>query len=191
MSSGHFSRRFRAAFGESPYSYLLTRRIERAMALIRRGDLTITEICFTVGFSSLGTFGTRFSELVGLSPPRYRNGVAAGEQRLPTRARARANRSNGSHSPSTAACARTARAWAQPQTSPSPRWSMSRNLSLTEPSPSPGTNPAAGRCACSPNPRTSTPTNRSPTSMRTSGTTCSMPKVRRSGSTARTSRSTV
>lgn len=54
------------------------------MALIRRGDLTITEICFTVGFSSLGTFSTRFSELVGLSPTRYRDGVAAGEHRLPT-----------------------------------------------------------------------------------------------------------
>ena len=66
MSAGHLSRQFKSAFGESPYSYLMTRRIERAMALIRRGDLTITEICFTVGFSSLGTFRTRFSELVGL-----------------------------------------------------------------------------------------------------------------------------
>jgi AraC-like DNA-binding protein/catechol 2,3-dioxygenase-like lactoylglutathione lyase family enzyme len=68
MSAGHLSRQFKAAFGESPYSFLMTRRIERAMALIRRGDLTITEICFTVGFSSLGTFSTRFSELVGVSP---------------------------------------------------------------------------------------------------------------------------
>ena len=84
MSAGHLSRQFKSAYGESPYSYLMTRRIERAMALIRRGDLTITEICFTVGFSSLGTFSTRFSELVGLSPTRYRDGVAAGEHRLPT-----------------------------------------------------------------------------------------------------------
>ena len=84
MSAGHLSRQFKSAFGESPYSYLMTRRIERAMALIRRGDLTITEICFTVGFSSLGTFSTRFSELVGLSPTRHRDGVAAGEHRLPT-----------------------------------------------------------------------------------------------------------
>lgn len=84
MSAGHLSRRFKAAYGESPYSYLMTRRIERAMALIRRGDLTITDICFAVGFSSLGTFSTRFSELVGVSPRAYRDGVIAGERRLPT-----------------------------------------------------------------------------------------------------------
>lgn len=84
MSAGHLSRQFKAAYGESPYSYLMTRRIERAMALIRREDLSITDICFTVGFSSLGTFSTRFSELVGLSPSQYRNGVAAGEHRSPT-----------------------------------------------------------------------------------------------------------
>jgi AraC-like DNA-binding protein len=72
MSSGHLSRQFRAAFGESPYSYLMTRRIERAMALLRRGDLNVTEVCFEVGCSSLGTFSTRFSELVGMSPSEYR-----------------------------------------------------------------------------------------------------------------------
>ncbi len=72
MSAGHLSRRFAAAFGEPPYSYLMTRRIERAMALIHRGDLSITEICFAVGFSSLGTFSTRFRELVGVSPREYR-----------------------------------------------------------------------------------------------------------------------
>jgi AraC-like DNA-binding protein len=72
MSSGHLSRQFREAFGESPYSYLMTRRIERAMALLRRGDLSVTEICFEVGCSSLGTFSTRFSELVGMSPSEYR-----------------------------------------------------------------------------------------------------------------------
>ncbi len=72
MSSGHFSRSFRAAFGETPYSYLMTRRIERAMALLRRGDLSVTEVCFEVGCSSLGTFSTRFSELVGESPSAYR-----------------------------------------------------------------------------------------------------------------------
>jgi AraC-like DNA-binding protein len=72
MSAGHFSRAFRAAFGESPYSYLMTRRIERAMALLRRGDLSVTEICFAVGSSSLGTFSTRFTELVGVSPSVYR-----------------------------------------------------------------------------------------------------------------------
>jgi AraC-like DNA-binding protein len=72
MSSGHLSRQFREAFGESPYSYLMTRRIERAMALLRRGDLSVTEVCFEVGCSSLGTFSTRFSELVGMPPSEYR-----------------------------------------------------------------------------------------------------------------------
>ncbi len=68
MSPGHFSRQFKAAFGESPYSYLMTRRIERAMALLRIGELSVTEVCFAVGCSSLGTFSTRFTELVGESP---------------------------------------------------------------------------------------------------------------------------
>jgi len=72
MSAGHLSRRFRLAFGESPYSYLMTRRIERAMALLRRGHLSVTEVCFEVGCSSLGTFSTRFTELVGMPPSAYR-----------------------------------------------------------------------------------------------------------------------
>jgi AraC-like DNA-binding protein len=72
MSAGHLSRQFKAAYGESPYSYLMTRRIERAMALLRRGDLSVTEVCFEVGCQSLGTFSTRFSELVGMSPSAYR-----------------------------------------------------------------------------------------------------------------------
>jgi AraC-like DNA-binding protein len=72
MSAGHLSRQFRAAYGESPYSYLMTRRIERAMALLRRGDLSVTEVCFAVGCSSLGTFSTRFKELVGVPPSTYR-----------------------------------------------------------------------------------------------------------------------
>lgn len=72
MSAGHVSREFRRAYGESPYSYLMTRRIERAMALLRRGDLSITDVCFAVGCSSLGTFSTRFTELVGVSPSAYR-----------------------------------------------------------------------------------------------------------------------
>ncbi|WP_229795519.1 helix-turn-helix transcriptional regulator [Actinoplanes campanulatus] len=76
MSAGHLSRRFRSAFGESPYSYLMTRRIERAMTLLRRGDLSVTEVCFAVGCSSLGTFSTRFSELVGVSPSVYRKQAA-------------------------------------------------------------------------------------------------------------------
>lgn len=84
VSAGHLSRGFRAAYGESPYSYLMTRRIERSMALLRRGDLSITDICFAVGFSSLGTFSTRFSELVGVSPSRYRTGVVDGDHDLPT-----------------------------------------------------------------------------------------------------------
>jgi len=72
MSSGHFSRSFRAAYGETPYSYLMTRRIERAMTLLRRGDLSVTEVCFEVGCSSLGTFSARFTELVGETPSAYR-----------------------------------------------------------------------------------------------------------------------
>lgn len=76
ISAGHLSRQFRAAYGESPYSYLMTRRIERAMALLRRGDLNVTEVCFAVGCSSLGTFSTRFTELVGLPPSVYRREAA-------------------------------------------------------------------------------------------------------------------
>ena len=76
MSAGHLSREFRLAYGESPYSYLMTRRIERAMALLRRGDLSVTEVCFAVGCSSLGTFSTRFTELVGMPPSVYRRGAA-------------------------------------------------------------------------------------------------------------------
>ena len=72
MSAGHFSRQFRLAYGESPYSYLMTRRIERAMALLRGSKLSVTEICFAVGGSSLGTFSSRFTELVGVSPSTYR-----------------------------------------------------------------------------------------------------------------------
>ena len=72
MSAGHLSRRFKAAYQESPYSYLMTRRIERAMALLRRGDLSVTEVCFAVGCSSLGTVSTRFSELVGMPPSAYK-----------------------------------------------------------------------------------------------------------------------
>ncbi|RNM12552.1 helix-turn-helix transcriptional regulator [Nocardioides pocheonensis] len=75
VSAGHLSRQFRLAYGESPYSYLMTRRIERAMALLRRGDLSVTDVCFTVGCSSLGTFSTRFTELVGMPPSAYRRSV--------------------------------------------------------------------------------------------------------------------
>jgi AraC-like DNA-binding protein len=76
MSAGHFSREFRLAYGESPYGYLMTRRIERAMALLRRGDLNVTEVCFAVGCSSLGTFSSRFTELVGTPPSSYRRDAA-------------------------------------------------------------------------------------------------------------------
>ena len=81
MSAGHLSREFRLAYGESPYAYLMTRRIERAMALLRRGDLSVTEVCFAVGCSSLGTFSSRFTELVGVPPSIYRRestGAAVG-----------------------------------------------------------------------------------------------------------------
>jgi len=72
MSTGHFSRSFKAAFGESPYSYLMTRRIERAKTMLRRGDTSVTDACFAVGCTSLGSFSSRFSELVGESPSAYR-----------------------------------------------------------------------------------------------------------------------
>ncbi|MER5870324.1 helix-turn-helix transcriptional regulator [Streptomyces sp. NPDC002044] len=84
MSAGHLSRQFRQAYGESPYSYLMTRRIERAMALLRRGDLSVTEVCFEVGCSSLGTFSTRFSELVGMPPSVYRSRAAGGVEGIPS-----------------------------------------------------------------------------------------------------------
>jgi AraC-like DNA-binding protein len=71
MSAGHLSREFKLAYGESPYGYLMTRRVERAMALLQRGDLTVTEVCFEVGYASLGTFSTRFAELVGVPPSTY------------------------------------------------------------------------------------------------------------------------
>ena len=83
MSAGHLSRQFRKAYGESPYSYLMTRRIERAMALLRKGDLSVTEVCFTVGFSSLGTFSTRFAELVGVPPSTYRREQADATAGMP------------------------------------------------------------------------------------------------------------
>ena len=72
MSTGHFARSFRAAFGETPYSYLMTRRIERAKALLRGSDLTVTEVCFAVGCTSLGSFSSRFTEVVGETPTAYR-----------------------------------------------------------------------------------------------------------------------
>jgi AraC-like DNA-binding protein len=88
MSAGHLSREFRRAFGESPYSYLMTRRIERAMALLRRGDLSVTDVCFAVGCSSLGTFSTRFTELVGVPPSVYRRQTAhATEELAPCKAK--------------------------------------------------------------------------------------------------------
>ena len=83
MSSGHLSRQFKLAYGESPYGYLMTRRIERAMALLRRGDLSVTEVCFAVGCSSLGTFSTRFTELVGVPPSTYRRDGARATAGMP------------------------------------------------------------------------------------------------------------
>ena len=84
MSAGHLSREFRLAYGESPYGYLMTRRIERAMALLRRGDLSVTEVCFAVGCSSLGTFSTRFTELVGVPPSSYRREAASATAGMPS-----------------------------------------------------------------------------------------------------------
>jgi AraC-like DNA-binding protein len=84
MSAGHLSREFKLAYGEAPYGYLMTRRIERAMALLRRGDLSVTEVCFEVGYASLGTFSTRFTELVGVPPSTYRTRAARATAGMPS-----------------------------------------------------------------------------------------------------------
>jgi len=84
MSAGHLSREFRLAYGESPYGYLMTRRIERAMALLRRGDLSVTEVCLEVGCASLGTFSTRFTELVGMPPSVYKREAAHATAGMPS-----------------------------------------------------------------------------------------------------------
>ncbi len=84
MSAGHLSREFKLAYGEPPYGYLMTRRIERAMALLRRGDLNVTEVCFAVGCASLGTFSTRFTELVGVPPSTYRRLTARPTAEMPS-----------------------------------------------------------------------------------------------------------
>ena len=83
LSAGHLSRQFRLAYGESPHAYVMTRRIERAMALLRRGDLSVTEVCFAVGCSSLGSFSSRFTELVGVPPSTYRDQAAQATVGLP------------------------------------------------------------------------------------------------------------
>jgi transcriptional regulator GlxA family with amidase domain len=72
MSTAHFSRRFREAYGETPYAHLMTRRIERAKSLLRRGDMSVTDVCFAVGCTSLGSFSSRFTEVVGETPSAYR-----------------------------------------------------------------------------------------------------------------------
>ena len=84
MSTAHFSRRFREAYGETPYAHLMTRRIERAKALLRRGDVTVTEACFAVGCTSLGSFSSRFTEIVGETPSAYRARDHRGSRAVPT-----------------------------------------------------------------------------------------------------------
>jgi AraC-like DNA-binding protein len=83
MSTAHFARQFRATYGETPYSYLMTRRIERAKALLRRGDLSVTDVCMAVGCTSLGSFSARFTELVGETPTAYRARDHAGLASVP------------------------------------------------------------------------------------------------------------
>jgi AraC-like DNA-binding protein len=84
LSAGHLSREFKKAYGESPYAYLMTRRIERAMRLLRQGDLSVTDVCFAVGCQSLGTFSTRFTELVGMPPSVYRHQSALATEGMPS-----------------------------------------------------------------------------------------------------------
>ena len=98
MSPSHFSRQFRAAYGETPWSYLMTRRIERAMALLRRGDLSVTEVCMAVGCTSLGSFSARFTQLAGETPTAYRardHGALAGLPGCVTREITRPSRLRG------------------------------------------------------------------------------------------------
>ena len=105
MSPAHFSRQFRAAYGETPYSYLMTRRIERAKALLRRADMSVTDVCMAVGCTSLGSFSSRFTELVGETPTAYRardhGGLAArprlrGQNPHPTEQERRSQTADGS-----------------------------------------------------------------------------------------------
>jgi AraC-like DNA-binding protein len=84
MSSGHLSREFKRAYGESPYGYLMTRRIERAMMLLRRGGMSVTDVCFAVGCQSLGTFSTRFAELVGMPPSVYKENAGDATLGIPS-----------------------------------------------------------------------------------------------------------
>src|SRR5260370_4218051 len=128
MSAGHLSREFKLAYGESPYSYLMTRRIERAMALLRRGDLSVTEVCFAVGCGSLGTFSTRFTELARLPPSTYRRLTARATARRPPCVAKQVTRPvrNREAPPSQAQPARP------PWTSPFPRAS-SRTTTRTQP----------------------------------------------------------
>jgi transcriptional regulator GlxA family with amidase domain len=83
MSPAHFSRKFRAAYGETPYSYLMTRRIERAQALLRRG-MSVTDTCMAVGCTSLGSFSSRFTEIAGVTPSRYRLRDHRGHETVPS-----------------------------------------------------------------------------------------------------------
>jgi transcriptional regulator GlxA family with amidase domain len=102
MSPAHFSRQFRAAYGETPYTYLMTRRIERAKALLRQGDLSVTEVCMAVGCTSLGSFSSRFTELVGETPTAYRARDHRSGATVPacvTRARTRPSRIREAPSP--------------------------------------------------------------------------------------------
>jgi AraC-like DNA-binding protein len=108
MSQAHFSRQFHAAYGETPHSYLMTRRIERAKGLLRQGDLSVTEVCAAVGCTSLGSFSARFTELVGETPTTYRrrtheelHGVPSCITRESTRPNRRSSR-NGEAIPSVA-----------------------------------------------------------------------------------------
>src|SRR5205085_2489013 len=138
MSAGHLSREFRLAYGESPYSYLMTRRIERAMALLRRGDLSVTEVCFAVGCSSLGTFSTRFTELVGVPPSVYRREAMRATAGMPSCVAKQVTRPIRNREPPTTA-ARSPKWWPG---APAP---CSSWLPKTSTAPSSGCRPATPR----------------------------------------------
>ena len=98
MSTGHFHRAFREAYGETPYAHLMTRRVERAAALLRRGDLSVTDVCMAVGCTSLGSFSARFTELMGVTPSEYRAASHEAVRGIPACVAKQADRPSGRRS---------------------------------------------------------------------------------------------
>src|SRR5689334_9368344 len=160
MSAGHLSRQFKLAYGESPYSYLMTRRIERAMALLRQGDMSVTEVCFAVGCQSLGTFSTRFTELVGVSPSAYRRDVPRTTEGMPPCVVKQVTRPVRNREAPLTEAHLTCRPWTSRftpasfrTTTPRPRWPSTATPWASRS----GSTSARARCAGSPSARPTSP----------------------------------